>query len=188
MPDRHIWKHDHILHAWWADDEGRVLAGQYPSARNDPETTRAKLALLTATGIDTIIDLTEDTEGLTPYAEHLHVTAVEGRGAIKRISHPIPDVSVTTAEHYDRIIADVEAALEAGEKIYIHCWGGVGRTGTVVGIWHVHRGLNPAEALERIAAAREGTVRAHREAPETERQKDAIRAAHARRNDHTPGA
>jgi len=182
MPDRLVWEHDQILHAWWADDEGRVLAGQYPSAKDDPETTWAKLKLLAEAGIDTIIDLTEDTEGLTPYAEHLHLTAVEGRGPIKRISHPIPDVSVTTAEHYDRIIDDVEAALEAGEKVYIHCWGGVGRTGTVVGIWHVHRGVNPDEALDLIAAARKGTVRDHREDPETPSQKDSITAAHARRN------
>lgn len=182
MPERRVWEHDKTLHAWWADDEGCVLAGQYPSAKDDLETTLTKLKLLTEAGIDTIIDLTEPTEGLTPYADHLDVAAVEGRGPIKRISHPIRDVDVTTAEHYDRIIDDIEAALEAGEKVYIHCWGGVGRTGTVVGIWHVHRGLNPDQALARIAAARKGTVRDHREAPETEPQRAAIRAAHARRN------
>jgi hypothetical protein len=65
----------------------------------------------------------------------------------RRLSHPIRDMNVTTAERYDRIIADIERELAAGRRVYIHCWGGVGRTGTVVGIWHVHQGEEVHEGL-----------------------------------------
>jgi protein-tyrosine phosphatase len=99
---------------------------------------------------------------------------------IKRLSHPIRDMNVTTAERYDRIIADIERQLAAGRRVYIHCWGGVGRTGTVVGIWHVHQGHDPVTALELIREARAGTRKGERPSPETERQVAAIREAHAR--------
>ena len=64
---------------------------------------------------------------------------------------------MTTPEGYDAIIADIERELAADRPVYVHCWGGVGRTGTVVGWWHVARGATAEEALARIAAARSGT-------------------------------
>jgi protein-tyrosine phosphatase len=87
---------------------------------------------------------------------------------------------VTTPAHYDRILADISQALATGDKVYIHCWGGIGRTGTVVGIWHVSRGHAPDAALARIKAARQGTMKAGRDAPENDRQVNSIRAAHRR--------
>jgi len=108
--------------------------------------------------------------------------AAEQGIAFERLSHPIPDQGVTSPEHYDRIMADIERALAGGRKVFVHCWGGIGRTGTVVGIWHVHRGHSPEAALERIAAARRGTIKAGRPSPENPAQIEAIRQAHARRS------
>jgi ADP-ribosylglycohydrolase len=175
------WEHDDELHAWWVDAEGRILAGEFPSVMNDAEATRWKLDLLADAGIDTIIDLTEETEPLTRYHDQLPELAADRGVTIKRLSHPIRDMNVTTAERYDRIIADIERQLAAGRRVYIHCWGGVGRTGTVVGIWHVHQGHDPVTALELIREARAGTRKGERPSPETERQVAAIREAHARR-------
>jgi hypothetical protein len=174
------WEHDDELHAWWVDAEGRILAGEFPSVMNDAEATRWKLDLLADAGIDTIIDLTEETEPLTRYHDQLPELAADRGVTIKRLSHPIRDMNVTTAERYDRIIADIERQLAAGRRVYIHCWGGVGRTGTVVGIWHVHQGHDPVTALELIREARAGTRKGERPSPETERQVAAIREAHAR--------
>ena len=175
------WEHDDDLHAWWVDGEGRILAGEFPSARNDAELTRWKLDLLADAGVDTIIDLTEPTEPLTPYHDQLADLSAERGVTMRRLSHPIRDVSVTTAEHYDRIIADIERELAAGRRVYIHCWGGRGRTGTVVGIWHVSQGHDPDTALERIREARAGTRKGDQPSPETSEQVSAIRQAHERR-------
>ena len=181
MGRRLLWEHDRDFHGWWADSEGRVLGGEYPGHRDDPTTTRRKLALLAEAGVGTIVDLTDQGDWLTPYADHVAAVAAERGVSLERLSHPIPDQGVTTPEHYDRIMADIERALAGGRKVFVHCWGGIGRTGTVVGIWHVHRGHSPEAALERIAAARKGTIKAARPAPETPVQIEAIRQAHARR-------
>ena len=177
---RLTWEHDEFFHGWWADAEGRVLGGEFPGDRDDPAITRLKLALLARAGVGTIIDLTDENDWLTPYHEHLPAVAAEQGIALRRIPHPIPDMSVTTPEQYDRIVADIEEALARGRKVFIHCWGGVGRTGTVVGVWHVSRGCSPEVAMERIAAARKGTMKGERPSPETAVQVEAIREAAAR--------
>jgi protein-tyrosine phosphatase len=45
------------------------------------------------------------------------------------------------------VLACIRQALAAGETTYVHCWGGIGRTGTVVGCWLVESGLEPEAAL-----------------------------------------
>ena len=179
---RLLWEHDLDFHGWWADPEGRVLGGEYPGHRDDSVATRRKLELLAAAGVGTIIDLTDDDDWLTPYADHVAAVAAERGVSLERLSHPIPDQGVTTPERYDRIVAEIERALAGGRKVFVHCWGGIGRTGTVVGIWHVHRGHSPEAALERIAASRKGTIKAGRPSPENAVQIDAIREAHTRRS------
>jgi ADP-ribosyl-[dinitrogen reductase] hydrolase len=178
---RLLWEDDEYFHGWWADAEGRVLGGEYPGDWDDGETELLKLQRLVEAGIGTIIDLTDERDWLTPYEKHLRTIEARHGVAIERLSHPIPDQGVTSPAHYDRIIADLEWALAAGRKVFVHCVGGRGRTGTVIGIWHVHRGHSVEAALARIAAAREGTRKQGLPSPETEEQVDAIREAHERR-------
>ncbi len=44
----------------------------------------------------------------------------------------------------------IYAAMTAGEPTYLHCWGGVGRTGTVVGCLLREQGFAAADALDLI--------------------------------------
>ena len=35
-------------------------------------------------------------------------------------------------------------------KVYIHCWGGIGRTGTIVGCWLSRHGYKGDNALSKL--------------------------------------
>ena len=177
--ERDRWAFDDAFHAWWVDT-GRILAGEYPGSP-EPDQRDLKLALLADAGIATIVDLTRDDDRLAPYAARWESLG-ESRGRThKRLHHPIRDLDVTTPERYDAILSDIDAELAADRPVFVHCWGGVGRTSTVVGLVHVARGADAETALEAIKEARNGTRKAHRPAPEMDCQVAAIRDAARRR-------
>jgi protein-tyrosine phosphatase len=49
------------------------------------------------------------------------------------------------------ILDEIDAAIAAGHRVYVHCWGGIGRTGTVIGCHLVRSGAKGEEALEQLA-------------------------------------
>jgi ADP-ribosylglycohydrolase len=173
------WACDRDFHAWWVEP-GRILAGEYPGS-DDDDHRGFKLAALADAGIETIVDLTRADDGLDPYHDHWTSLGASRGRKLLRLHHPIRDLDVTTPEGYDAILAAIDRELAADRPVFVHCWGGVGRTGTVVGCWHVSRGATAAAALERIRAARAGTRKATRPAPEMPAQVAAIHEAAARR-------
>lgn len=148
----------------------QLLAGEYP--RTPTETSsRQKLRAFLDAGIDTFIDLTESGEhGLAPYADMLAALAAERAQSITYQRLPITDVSVPTASRMREILDAIDAELAAGKTVYVHCFGGIGRTGTVVGCYQVRHGLPPAEALANISRWRANTPDGHRASPETQAQ------------------
>lgn len=70
------------------------------------------------------------------------------------------------------ILDAIDAALGEAKTVYVHCWGGVGRTGTVVGCWLVRRGRTGEEALTQVAEWWRSVDKAYRrpESPETPEQ------------------
>ncbi len=83
-------------------------------------------------------------------------------------------MGVLDADGYDAVIRTIRDATAHG-AVYVHCWGGIGRTATVVGCLLVDDGLDAEAALECIAARRAGSRKAHRSAPETDTQRDLLR-------------
>ena len=63
----------------------------------------------------------------------------------------IRDFGVPTAALMRATLDVIYGALDVIEPVYLHCWGGVGRTGTVVGCLLREQGLTGAEALDLIA-------------------------------------
>ncbi len=83
---------------------------------------------------------------------------------------PIPDYSVPSDAQMAGLISMLDAALQAGQVAYVHCWGGIGRTGTLVGCYLVQHGLTGEQALARLAELRAGLSSAWRRSPESNEQ------------------
>jgi hypothetical protein len=134
------WPHDAILHAWWVQP-GRLLAGEYPGART-PEKTRQKVRLIVDAGVDSIVDLTTPDDGLDPYLAELQVAADKAGRRIRHYAYPIPDNGVISQNGYDNILTRIRDEIDSGRIVYLHCWGGKGRTTTVVGCVLIDGGLD----------------------------------------------
>lgn len=125
---------------------GQFLAGEYPGLNYDEIGTRQRLSAFLKAGFDTFIDLTCEGER-RPYFSMLSEEAGQaGREAFhERFS--FPDFHVPSHETMAATLDAVDRALAESHKVYLHCVGGIGRTGTTVGCWLVRHGMNPTQAL-----------------------------------------
>ncbi|MBN9392910.1 MAG: dual specificity protein phosphatase family protein [Chloroflexi bacterium] len=152
------------------------LAGEYPGSRHEAEA-RQKLQALLDAGITFFVDLTEEVErnvSLKPYNQLLDEEAARLGKQVEYRRISIRDIEVPTPETMATILDTIDGALAAGRKVYVHCWGGIGRTGTVVGCYMVRHGLSGEAAIKKIAELREGTPDAWKTAPQTQAQRDMI--------------
>ena len=145
---------------------GVLLAGEYPG-HEQPGWTRVRLERFRSAGVTAFLDLTEEGE-LEPYTNLL-----DGWGTHRR--YPIRDFSVPSGDEMAAILDGLDAALER-DVVYLHCWGGSGRTGTVIGCWLVRHGMDCDEALAAIAALRRETAYGDKRSPESDEQRDFVRA------------
>lgn len=164
-----------IPNSYWVVP-GRLLAGEYPGAATTDAAAK-KLRDLLDSGVDQFINLTETQEGLEPYADFAEQEARSRGQTIAWESHPITDLSVPqTPEQMTTILDAIDNALDNGRIVYVHCWGGVGRTGTVIGCWLVRHGLTGEEALAQLAEWWKDVEKAYRapSSPETSEQREYV--------------
>jgi protein-tyrosine phosphatase len=126
-------------------EPGRLLAGRHPCAWG-PENAWAEVQELVEAGVTLFLDLTQHGE-LEPY-----VSLVQS--PVRYLNLPIRDFSIPTRDGLVATLDEIDAEVDAGGVVYVHCWAGCGRTGVVVGCWLVRHGLDPNTALGRIAEAR----------------------------------
>jgi protein-tyrosine phosphatase len=152
-----------------------LLAGEYPSDWNE-QLSREKLRRLLEAGVTFFLDLTEVGEyGLRSYAPLLdQEAAVLGREVEhQRIS--IPDRGTPTSETMTDILDTIDATLGAGGTVYVHCYAGIGRTGTVIGCHLARHSMEGEEALDEIARLRQGISDGWITSPETAAQREMVR-------------
>ena len=180
------WEHDPVVHGYWVIP-GRLLAGEYPNSTDLDRAPRKRQALLDA-GVTSIVDLTELREPnlsgvrLEPYKDLLMAQAKDRGIKVKYARFAIPDNSVIHDEGYDDILAHIQSELDAGEVIYAHCYGGKGRTGTLVGCWLIdNEGLDYDGAISRLIELRRGSRKADHSVPDSRVQHDVLRRRAQRR-------
>lgn len=126
---------------------GRFLAGEYPGARR-PGLPSPRLTALLEAGITRFIDLTSEGE-LPDYADALRDESYRFH-PVTRTRSFIGDFGLPTVAQVKKLLDEIDASLAAGEKIYLHCQAGIGRTGTVVGCYLARHGLSGPVALKRL--------------------------------------
>ncbi|WP_298818296.1 protein-tyrosine phosphatase family protein [Chloroflexus sp.] len=146
----------------------RFLAGEYPfPTAADVE----RLNWYVAAGVTCFIDLTAPGEAWD-YATALPPT-------IAHLRFPIPDFGVPESPAVmQAILAAIDQAREQGATVYLHCRGGIGRTGMVVGCWLVRHGATGDAALATVARLWQTVAKAARypHSPETPAQEAYARA------------
>jgi len=166
-------------HSYWVIP-GKLLAGFYPGAK-DPKEAAAKLTALIDAGIRHVINLMEPDERdlaghrFVPYEDVMESTASKMQISVTFDQLPIKDLSVPTERHMTRILNQIDLCIKHSKPVYVHCLGGIGRTGTVVGCYLVRHGLATGKnVLDIIRDLRKDTEDSERESPETGEQRKMV--------------
>jgi hypothetical protein len=130
----------------------RLVAGEYPGmAWGTPRTMRdVRLQAFLDAGVSAFLDLTHDDDPLDQYAPRLMELAAQAGVHAVHDSLSILDMDVCDDAHMTKVLNAIDARLAEGHGVYVHCWGGVGRTGMTIGCWLVRHGMDGEAALELV--------------------------------------
>jgi hypothetical protein len=137
-----------ISESYWVRP-GRFLAGEHPGAAYIGRA-RERFDRMLESGINTFIDLTLPNE-LPPYLPILLEEASRLGFEVQHRRFPILDHNIPPRGIMTAILDSIDSALAEERKVYVHCWGGIGRTGTTVGCYLVRHGLTGEQALSQLA-------------------------------------
>ncbi len=127
-----------------------------PELPADPQRTEADLRWLReAQGVDVVVGLLQAFE----YHPIGDLPALAEAAGLRYRALPLPDglIPVDTLD-YGREVLRAAKALTEGRTVAVHCWAGLGRTGTFAAGVLQALGLAPQQALKEVRAARPGTV------------------------------
>jgi hypothetical protein len=168
-----------LARSYWIEP-GRLLGGALPSDL-DAAARRAKVAALLDAGVRRFINLMEPHEvsysggQFAPYEPDAHALAAERGFEVTTLRFPIRDMGAPRPGLMEEILAAIDDAPPE-EIVFVHCWGGVGRTGTVACCWLLEQGLAEGEEVFSLLAERRRVdAVGHRRAPESTEQRDFVR-------------
>ena len=154
--------------SYWVTSNN-FMAGEYPGHQYSETQTPLRLDALLEAGIRTFIDLTAPNERI-PYEPILRERAGYYGAEVQYHRFSIGDFSIPSAKYMRKILDTLHKTLTQGNAPYVHCWAGMGRTGTVVGCYFVEIGMSGAEALKKV-----DKLCYYAPSPQTKNQKDFVR-------------
>ena len=148
---------------------GIIYAGEYPGDKNG-EIAKQKIERMYHFGVRHFIDLTEEGE-LRPYNHLLPSDTTYTRFQITDCGAP------KNIESVQRLLLRIEELKKMDGYVYVHCWGGVGRTGTIIACY-LDQNWDEPDLNKTLEVLRRNFSKmpksAYRETPETKEQIDFI--------------
>lgn len=136
----------------------QLLGGLYPGDRDDA-VTAGKLNALLDCGVTHIINLMQAAEGdhagrpFISYVQPFLRLAAQRGICAGWTRHPIRDLGIPSSAQMTGILDQIDTVMAQGGCVYAHCWGGRGRTGTVMGCWLARHGeADPLSRLRHLTA------------------------------------
>ena len=132
---------------------------------------KKRLNSLIESRITSFIDLTVEGE-LPQYSQLLQLINFNSKVKYNRMS--IQDMSTPPESEMEKILDYIDKEVNAGNKIYIHCLRGLGRTGIVIGCYLVRHGHTGEEAIKKISSLRKNLPNSWIQSPQTDPQKEFV--------------
>lgn len=165
--------------SYWAIP-GQILAGCYPGDL-DAAQMDVKLDALLRSGVTLVVNLMEESETDhfgNPFQDYLPrlTELAQSRGqAVQMVRFPIRDQDIPTPAQMRGILSTIHTANTSGGVVYVHCWGGKGRTATVIGCYLIQRNLETnATILDRLKALTAHASKSFWPTPQTAEQGEFI--------------
>ncbi len=112
-----------------------------------------KLAGLIRAKVTLVVNLMEENETdhlghpFFNYSSLLNKIGSESQQSIRVERFPIRDQSIPTVAQMHAILSAITKEIEGGGTVFVHCWGGKGRTATVVGCYMLSKGLETQDSI-----------------------------------------
>jgi hypothetical protein len=161
--ERHLGKP--FPQSYWVS-EGLLCVGCYPGDL-DPQLCDIKLQGLLDCGIRRIVHLMEPAETsrggipFVPYIPRLQELARVSSKTVECLSFPIRDASAPPKSVMRQILNAIDDSVQQVTATYIHCWGGHGRTSTVIACYLIQLGYEPEDALDQVMEFRKDLPKNH---------------------------